>query len=116
MQYRPGMFSEVSIRNGMKEWIESRFDRCDNPSIYNELPHEVKDVLDAWIFANILPGKRTSTRRSVYGLKTDFQRATGIYLYSGAFAGAMVKAGYRPMNPSNPSGRFNVITNKNGVG
>ncbi|MDR3587513.1 MAG: hypothetical protein P4L59_19705 [Desulfosporosinus sp.] len=105
MKYGPGEFSELSVKAGMKEWIESRQDMCDDPKIYDELPHEVKTVLDKWIEASIVPSKK---ERSSYGIKTDFHRETGIYVYAGVINGALLKAGYQPMNPKDTNWYFKV--------
>ena len=76
MKYRPGEFSELSIRNGMKEWVERRREICEDPQIYDELPQEVKIMIST----NIVPDKKGHWKRSSYGLKADFHRDTGIYI------------------------------------
>jgi hypothetical protein len=101
-------FSEVSIRNGMKEWIESRNDRCYDTGLYNELPQEIKAELDNWIQSNIMPDENSKFPRSSYGLKTDFRRDTGIYIYSGVLDGALMAAGYKPVN-TNDKNKFYSI-------
>jgi len=91
-------FSEISIKNGMKEWIEARSERCYEPELYDELPEEIRAAMDEWIRINIRPDEHCRYPRSSYGLKTDFRRDTGIYVYSGVMDGALAKAGYKPVN------------------
>ncbi|MDR3544110.1 MAG: hypothetical protein P4L69_24635 [Desulfosporosinus sp.] len=105
MKYGPGEFSKLSVKAGMKEWIESRQNMCDNPRIYDELPQEVKVTLDRWIAVSIVPSKK---ERSSYGIKTDFHRETGIYVYAGVINGALLKAGYQPVNPKDTNWNFKV--------
>lgn len=108
MKYSPSEFSELSIRNGMKEWVETRQDRCDDPKIYRELPQEIKAELDNWISTHIIPSKRTYWKRSSYGLKADFKRDSGIYIYTGVFHGAMLRAGYQPVDPTTTNWHFKI--------
>lgn len=91
-------FSEISIKNGMKEWIEARRERCYESELYDELPEEIRAALDEWIRVNIRSDEHCRFPRSSYGLKTDFRRDTGIYVYSGIMDGALAKAGYKPVN------------------
>ncbi len=93
----------------MKEWVESRREICEDPQIYDELPQEVKEMLDGWISTYIVPSKRGYWKRSSYGLKADFQRDTGIYIYSGAFNGAVLKAGHQPVNPKDTNWYFKKV-------
>jgi hypothetical protein len=108
MIYRPCKISEISIRNGMKEWVESRQSICEDPRIYYELPREIRCVLDMWIDDSIWPSRRVRARRSSYGLKADFQRDTGIYIYTGVFNGAMLEAGYQPVNSKDTNWNFKI--------
>ncbi len=68
----------------------------DHPARFEELQAKEQAALLAWIGKHFEPSKRTYWRRSSYGLKHDFQRDTGIYVYNGAFKGAMQKAGIIP--------------------
>jgi hypothetical protein len=105
IKYGPDEFSELSVKAGMKEWIESRQDIRDDPRIYDELPHEVRVTLDKWIATSIVPSKK---ERSSYGIKTDFHRETGIYVYAGVINGALLKAKYQPVNPKDTNWNFKV--------
>lgn len=108
MSYKPGEFSELSIRNGMKEWIEERQDICEDPKIYDELPSEIKFTLDTWIATHIDATKRRCPEHSSSALKTAFHRETGCYIYTGVFNGAMLRAGYQPVNPRETYWHFKV--------
>ena len=107
-KYLPGDFSELAVESGMKEWIEVRRDRCYEPELYDELPVEIRSALDEWIQVNIRPDYTESFQRSSYGLKADFFRDTGIYVYSGVMDGGLAKAGYKVVNTDDKNRLYSI--------
>lgn len=87
---------------------ETNQDRVNQPAAYDDLSPEIQAALDAWITERFEPASRKWLRRSSYGLKHDFKRDTGIYIYNGAFKGAMLKAGYAVVDPEELNWFFKI--------
>jgi len=80
----------------------------DHPGCYDNLSLEEKRALDNWICSKFQKAKRIYRRRSSYGLKHDFERDSGIYVYNGAFKGAMLAAGFAPADETEQNWHFRV--------
>ena len=70
----------------------------DDPTQYNELSTEYKELLDDWISVRLPIARSVDTTRTSYGLKHVFQRETGVYVTNGAFKGAMLAAERKPVD------------------
>ena len=80
----------------------------DHPACYEDLPTETQTALIAWISEHFEPSRKIYWHRSSYGLKHDFERDTGIYIYNGAFKGAMLKAGIIPVDDKKQNWNFKM--------
>lgn len=83
-------------------------ENLDHPERYLDLPPEVKTALDDWIQLKFEPARRMNRDRTSYGLKHLFQRESGIYIYNGAFKGAMLAAGFMPDDPDDQNWYFKM--------
>lgn len=83
-----------------------KFEGLD-PEQYHKVPEETRKRAKEWILNNIRPYRMTNSRTS-YGIKHILQHDTGIYLTDGEFKGAMLAAGYAPINPDEDEWRFRV--------
>ena len=90
-----------------KQRTESEID-LDHPARFEELPAKKQAALMAWIGKHFEASRQTYWLRSSYGLKHDFQRDTGIYVYNGAFKGAMLKAGIVPADEKEQNWHFKM--------
>jgi hypothetical protein len=76
-------------------------------------PDEQRRLLD-WIAANLGPAKTPWRGRTSYGLKHDYSYAMQqaypgqgtFYVTNGQFKGAMLAAGYVPVDPAEQNWRF----------
>ena len=80
----------------------------DHPARFEELQAKKQLALLAWIARHFEPSRQTYWHRSSYGLKHDFQRDTGIYVYNGAFKGAMLKSGIVPADEKEQNWHFKM--------
>lgn len=96
------------IKKHMCGDAEASSDPANHPNIYNELPLKIKKELDTWIQENFVKSKTVYRTRTSYGLKHDFQRDTGIYIYNGAFKGAMKKAGFEAADEAQLNWHFKM--------
>jgi hypothetical protein len=82
----------------------------DSPDEYRNLPRHKRGQLQAWIEENIAPRKTLNPRTS-YGLKHAFENsADGFYTTNGQFKGAMLAAGYRPVDAYALNWTFRIST------
>lgn len=72
-------------------------DAGNHPSDYETLSDAEKVALRYWIDHAIAPSGRVNNRRTSYVLKHQFERE-GFYITNGQFKGAMLLAGYMPVN------------------
>ena len=80
----------------------------DHPDCLEELSAKKQEALMAWIGKHFEPARQPYWHRSSYGLKHDFQRDTGIYVYNGAFKGAMLKSGIVPADEKEQNWHFKM--------
>jgi hypothetical protein len=80
----------------------------NDPAEFERLEPECKEALLDWIRAVLVPAK-TVFRRSSYGMKRDFAKEPdGCYTYNGEFKGAMVRAGFEPVDRTELNWHFRV--------
>lgn len=81
---------------------------ANDPAAFQRLTPQEQSALVDWIRAVLAPAK-TVFRRTSYGMKHDFEREPdGFYIYNGAFKGAMLAAGFDPVEASELNWRFRV--------
>jgi hypothetical protein len=88
--------------------VSARDKAAFDPEGFGRLEPAQQAVLVDWIRAVLVPAK-TAFRRTSYGMKHDFARDRGgFYVYSGTFEGAMLAAGYQPVDADELYWRFRV--------
>jgi len=88
--------------------VAERERQANDPAAFQRLTPEEQSALVDWIRAVLAPAK-TVFRRNSYGMKHDFAREPdGFYIYNGAFKGAMLAAGFRPVDRDQVNWRFRV--------
>jgi hypothetical protein len=97
----------VSTRHRRDE-VAERDREANDPAGFQKLEPEQQTALVDWIRAVLVPAKKVF-RRNSYGMKHDFDREPdGFYVYNGAFKGAMLAAGFHPVDESDLNWRFRV--------
>lgn len=87
----------------MKTTIDANDIRC-----WEQLSTDQRGALLGWIWDVLVPACRVFHRTS-YGMKHDFEREPGgFYVTNGMFKGAMLAAGFRPVDASEINWRFRV--------
>ena len=85
-----------------------KIDYANDPGCLNDLSIDQQAVLISWIRDVLVPA-RGVYRRMSYEMKHDFEREPeGFYVTNGMFKGAMLKAGYCPINADALYWRFRV--------
>jgi hypothetical protein len=88
--------------------VAERERQANDPATFQRLTPEEQSALVDWIRAVLAPAK-TVFRRNSYGMKHDFAREPdGFYIYNGAFKGAMLAAGFHPVDRDEVNWRFRV--------
>jgi len=83
-------------------------DYANSPQRFNELSAGQQAVLVGWI-RDVLVRAQPVFARTSYGMKHDFEREPeGFYVTNGMFKGAMLAAGFRPVDASELNWRFRV--------
>lgn len=81
----------------------------NNPTNYEELSIEQKEILQDWIFKNFEIAERFNLTHTSYGLKHLFEKSPeGFYITNGQFKGAMLNAGYKVKDHKELNWHFNV--------
>jgi hypothetical protein len=94
--------------SGRRSELAERDWAANDPAGFQKLEPEHQTALVDWIRAVLVPAK-TVFRRTSYGMKHDFDREPdGFYVYNGAFKGAMLAAGFDPVDASELNWRFRV--------
>jgi hypothetical protein len=78
----------------------------DPPNEFSELPPDDRALLLMWIWRNLTPTKVKVCHSTSYGMKHDFENDTGLYVSNGMFKGAMLEAGYEPVDPKERNWQF----------
>jgi hypothetical protein len=82
-----------------------RLDDVNQPSSYDKLPNAQKADLREFIRGSLLPADGTGPHAS-YSLKHIYERLTRHYTTNGAFKGAMLAAGFEPLDRHELNWRF----------
>lgn len=86
--------------------------RDDSPDEYRNLSRHERRLLRAWISGYISP-RKTPNARTSYGIKHAFEQSEhGFYLSNGQFKGAMLAAGYPPVDEQDLNWRFRISTRR----
>lgn len=94
--------------SGRRSELAERDWAANDPAGFQKLEPEQQATLLDWIRAVLVLAK-TVFRRTSYGMKHDFDREPdGFYVYNGAFKGAMLAAGFPPVDASELNWRFRV--------
>jgi hypothetical protein len=78
----------------------------DRPEAYARLAPAKRAALLEWIRLVIKPAKTVAPNTS-YSIKHDFERV-GFYITNGQFKGAMLAAGYAPVDPNELNWEFRI--------
>lgn len=71
----------------------------EQPDAYNTMPTEQQQALQHWIADTIRPATAVYKRRTSAGLMQLFEQTTnGFHVSNGQFKGAMLAAGYQPVD------------------
>ena len=79
----------------------------DSPEMFKELDEDDRVKLLAWIRGKYEIGDE-AFEKTTYGLKHDFQRETGIFVFNGAFKGALVHLNFEPVDPLEQNWHFKM--------
>jgi DNA replication protein DnaC len=80
----------------------------DHPHAYDALSQEGREALQYWIEHAIQPAQKADERHSSYGLKHEYERETKVYVSHAQFKGAMLVAGYLPIEKSEQNWHFKI--------
>ncbi len=97
-----------TIINTNKNIIDIDTEKLNHPNSYKNMGLKEKQTLDEWIKSKFEPSKRIYWQRSSYGLKHNFERDTDIYVTNGEFKGAMLMAGFAPVNEKEINWYFKI--------
>jgi hypothetical protein len=78
----------------------------DRPEAYEKLAPAEQTALLEWIRLAIKPAKTIAPNTS-YGIKHDFE-SVGFYISNGQLKGAMLTAGYAPVDPDELNWEFRI--------
>jgi hypothetical protein len=92
-------------RSSYKEYAMSMHPE-DRPEAYEKLAPAEQTALLEWIRLAIKPAKTIAPNTS-YGIKHDFE-VPGFYITNGQLKGAMLTAGYVPVDPSELNWEFKI--------
>ncbi len=86
------------------QWYQGRgtseaavLNKVNQPSSYERLSESEKAALQEWIGRELVPSN-TMGEHCSYGLKHIYERLGGSYVNNGEFKGAMLVAGYEPLD------------------
>ena len=82
-----------------------RLSKVNQPSSYERLSSEDKATLQEWIEREFAPSNEVEPHGS-YVLKHILQRLEGLYVTNGEFKGAMLIAGYEPVDRTELNWQF----------
>ena len=103
--HRPG----APRRHGWRDLhtgTDVRLDNVNQPSSYERLTDEEKAIVQGFIARELVPADEAG-RFGSYGLKHIFDRLPGGFsMTNGAFKGAMLDAGFLPIDPYGLTWRF----------
>lgn len=70
----------------------------NQPEHYEKLKEHEKTILASWIESCVKTNERTMLRHSSYRLKHIAEKQCDFYISNGQFKGAMLAAGYEPID------------------
>lgn len=79
--------------------------REDDPIFFDEQDTAIKEQLLEWIRQRFEPATEIHPRTS-YGLKHEFKKDTGTYVFNGVMKGALIHLGFMPVNTSKQNWNF----------
>ena len=94
--HKPGDPERPDWRD-LKTGEDVRLDDVNQPSSYDKLPDSEKADLQVFILGSLIPADGTG-RFGSYSLKHIYQRLEGRYVTNGEFKGAMLAAGFEPID------------------
>ena len=98
--------SAGGVAGHQRSEVAEREREANDPEGFRRLGPAQQAVLVDWIRAVLVPSQ-SIFRRNSYGMKHDFEREPdGFYIRNGAFKGAMIAAGFRPVDASELNWRF----------
>ena len=83
------------------------YTECDT-KLLTDLPEHVQTSLILWINRNILPRKTQNYKYTSYGLKGFAERSIHHYITNNQFKDAMLKCGFKPVNPADLNWSFKI--------
>jgi hypothetical protein len=101
-------YKAIYRAGGRPEKLAESHWEANDPEGFHRLEPEQQVALVEWIKDVLVPAK-TVFRRTSYGMKHDFEcEPDGFYVTNGMFKGAMLAAGYRPVDANELNWRFRV--------
>jgi hypothetical protein len=95
----------IPDRNNRVNYDEARHLPINSPERFQEMPQEDQETLLRWIRGNVEPARHVG-RGTSYGWKHILQHDTGLYVANGQFKGAMIEAGFEPVDRRELNWRF----------
>ena len=82
---------------------------CGNaPADLDRLSRPAQVALGLWIKLSLAPLRAPKWLPESYGLKHVFERDTGVYVTNGRFKGAMLLAGFEPLDSAALNWEFRI--------
>lgn len=102
--HKPGdLTAQQYLSRGTSE--ASVLSEVNQPSSYQRLSDDAKAALREWIGRELVPSNEMGEHCS-YGLKHIFERLGGVYVTNGEWKGAMLVAGYEPLDRTELNWQF----------
>lgn len=77
-------------------------------ALFTDLPEDKQTALIEWIDHNITPRKAPNLKHTSYGLKDFAERSIHYYISNNQFKDAMLRCGYKPVNPTDLNWSFRI--------
>jgi len=95
------MYLEIHVGRYIRRENRKIARHINEPERFHELPEDERDAIRAWVRENLV---RRRKRLSSYALKHMAEKALGAHVGNGEMKGAMLEAGYKPINTTRKSG------------
>lgn len=105
--HKPGDPERPDWRD-LRTGADVRLDDVNQPSSYERLTDEEKAAIQEWIAQELRPGPLAGPHAS-YSLKHIYERLTRHYLTNGQFKGAMLVAGFEPIDRAELNWEFRFV-------
>ena len=96
----------------MKSTEELKKDPVNLQETYEEVMDHHKEMVQEWIFKNLEHASKNCHGGTSYGIKHEFEKDTGVYLTNGHFKGAMLVAGFDPIDYDELNWEFKIKRKK----